>query len=200
MEHVKTQVTSWLEEVVIGLKLCPFAAVPWKAGEVKIVVSEVTDPEEAVKVALDEALALLHPGDDGDQDGEAPPADAPPKVRTTLVCFPKTLSDFETFLDAAETLEHILSQAGADEMLQVATFHPQYQFDGEDEAAVSHWTNRSPVPILHLLSVGDVSDAVDSHPDAEKIPGENVARFEAMGIDALKAIWAKFQVTHGETR
>lgn len=199
MEHVKTQVASWLEEVVIGLKLCPFAAVPWKAGEVKIVVSEVTDPEEAVKVALDEALALLHPGDDADEDGIAP-ADAPPKVRTTLVCFPKTLSDFETFLDAAETLEHILGQAGADEMLQVATFHPDYQFDGEDEAAVSHWTNRSPVPILHLLSVNDVGDAVDSHPDAEKIPEENVARLEAMGIDALKAIWAKFQVAHGETR
>jgi hypothetical protein len=180
---VETRVRTWLEEVVIGLTLCPFAAAPWKGGEVRIAVSEVEDPEEAVRVALDEALALLHPGDD---EGEAV------RPRTTLVCYSRTLSDFETFLDAAATLEHILSEAGAEGMLQVATFHPDYRFEGEAADSVSHWTNRSPVPILHLLLESDVSDAVDRHPDAEAIPEENIARLEALGIGALRDLWARF--------
>ncbi len=175
-----TAVKTWLEEVVIGLKLCPFAAAPWRDGQVRIVVSEVTDPEEAVKVALDEALTLVHPLDD----------DEP--TRTTLVCFPNTLSDFETFLDAAATLEDILSEAGADGHLQVATFHPDYRFDGEAPGALSHYTNRSPVPVLHLLLEIDVSEAVDTHPDVEQVPAENVARLNALGAEALRAIWARF--------
>lgn len=178
-----TAVKTWLEEVVIGLKLCPFAAAPWKAGEVRICVSDVTDPEEAVKAALDEALALIHPGDD-DAEG--------PQTRTTLVCFPNTLDDFDTFLDVAATLEDILAQAGAEGHLQVATFHPDYLFDGEDEAALSHYTNRSPVPILHLLLESDVSDAVDSHPDIESVPTDNIARLNTLGINALREIWARF--------
>lgn len=182
-----TAVKTWLEEVVIGLQLCPFAAAPWKNGEVRIVVSEVTDPEEAVKVALDEALALIHPAGD---DDEAPEAE--PKTRTTLVCFPKTAEDFETFLDIAATLEDILEQAGAEGHLQVATFHPDYLFDGEPEGALSHYTNRSPVPILHLLLESDVSEAVDSHPDIEQVPVDNVARLNAMGVEALRTLWRTF--------
>ena len=187
MTHTKdtaTAVRTWLEEVVIGLKLCPFAAAPWKAGEIRIYVSDVTDPEDAVKAALDEALALIHPGDDDDDEG--------PRTRTTLVCFPNTLQDFETFLDVATTLEDILAQAGAEGHLLVATFHPDYLFDGEDEAALSHYTNRSPVPILHLLLESDVSDAVDSHPDIESVPADNVARLNALGVTALRDIWRTF--------
>lgn len=186
--QARDRVVRWLEEVVIGLKLCPFAAAPWKDGEVRIAVSEVTDPEEAVKVGLDEALALMHPGDDDDTSV---------RPRTTLVCFPNTLEDFETFLDVAATLEDILAQAGADGHLQVATFHPDYRFDGEAEGALSHYTNRSPVPILHLLLERDVSEAVDSHPDIEAVPGDNIARLEAMGLDALKALWATFSARAG---
>lgn len=185
-----TAVKTWLEEVVIGLQLCPFAAAPWKNGEVRIVVSGVTDPEEAVKVALDEALTLIHPGEDDHEGGEASPA--PPKPRTILVCFPNTAHDFETFLDVAATLEDILEQAGAEGHLQVATFHPDYLFDGEPEDALSHYTNRSPVPILHLLLESDVSDAVDSHPDIEQVPVDNVNRLNAMGLDALRRLWRTF--------
>lgn len=178
-----TAVKTWLEEVVIGLKLCPFAAAPWKDGEVRITVSEVVDPEEAVKVALDEALALIHPGDDDDTG---------PRTRTTLVCFPNTLEDFETFLDVAATLEDILAQAGAEGHLQVATFHPNYLFDGEAEGALSHFTNRSPVPVLHLLLESDISEAVDTHPDIEQIPIDNIARLNAMGVQALRELWSRF--------
>lgn len=183
-----TAVKTWLEEVVIGLKLCPFASAPWNNGEVRIAISEVTDPEEAVKVALDEALALIHPAGDDDEDHES----APPKARTTLVCFPNTANDFETFLDVAATLEDILEQAGAEGHLQVATFHPDYLFDGEPEGALSHYTNRSPVPILHLLLESDVSDAVDSHPDIEQVPVDNVNRLNAMGVEALRSLWRTF--------
>jgi hypothetical protein len=172
-------VARWVEGAVIGLRLCPFAASPWKAGEVRIVISSAKDSDAAIRQALDEALHLMEVSED--------------EVGTTLVVLPESLSIFEEFLDAEATLSHILSQAGADGILQVASFHPDFAFEGEDADAVSHWTNRSPYPILHLLREAQVSAAVDAHPDPEAIPEENIHRLEALGRDHLIALWRGFR-------
>jgi hypothetical protein len=172
-------VARWVEGAVIGLRLCPFALGPWKAGEVRIVISKATDEDLAIREALDEALHLMEVSED--------------EVGTTLVVFPSVLSNFETFLDAEATLSHILSQAGADGILQVASFHPDYAFEDEDENSVSHWTNRSPYPILHLLREQQVTAAVDAHPDPESIPSDNVHRLEGLGREHLIALWQSFR-------
>ncbi len=177
-DAVRTAIGRWIDEVVVGLRLCPFAAAPWKAGEVRIVVSHAANPEEAVEHALDEALHLMEVPED--------------EVATTLVAFPHTLADFETFLDAEATLAHILDEAGGAGILQVASFHPDYLFEGEEPGALSHWTNRAPLPILHLLREAQVSEAVDQHPDPEAIPADNVRRLEALGRDALMRLWQRF--------
>lgn len=177
-DEVRTAIGRWIDEVVVGLRLCPFAAGPWKAGEVRIVVSDAASPEEAVEHALEEALHLMEVPED--------------EVATTLVAFSRTLADFETFLDAEATLAHILDEAGGAGILQVASFHPDYRFEGEDPDALSHWTNRAPLPILHLLREAQVSEAVDQHPDPEAIPADNVRRLEALGRDALMRLWQRF--------
>jgi len=177
---VRQALVRWIEGAVIGLRLCPFAASPWNAGEVRLRVSRATTPEDAVRDALDEALHLMDVTAD--------------EVSTTLVAFPDTLADFETFLDAHETLDHILDQAGSSGILQVASFHPDFVFADADPADLGNYTNRAPVPILHLLRESQVSAAVASHPDPEAIPGDNVERLEDLGREKVLALWRAFAV------
>jgi len=181
-DPIKTATTAaiakWIDEVVVGLRLCPFAAGPWKAGEVRIAVSLAQDDEDAVKDALEEAMHLMDVSED--------------EVGTTLVAFPNALADFETFLDAEETLSHILDQAGCSGVLQVASFHPDYVFAEADANDVGNWTNRAPVPILHLLREAQVTQAVDTHPGVDDIPADNVRRLEELGHEALTRLWRTF--------
>jgi len=172
------RVTRWIEEAVIGLRLCPFATSPWRAGQVRVALSEARSAEDAVKDALDEAFALL----------EAEPE----AVATTLVVFPDALDDFEAFLDAAATVEHILEQAGARGVLQVATFHPRFRFEDTAPDDLGNWTNRAPFPIMHLLREAQLSEAIDAFPDTATIPEDNVRRLEAMGRAAVTALWGRF--------
>lgn len=178
---VRAAIGRWIDEVVVGMRLCPFAAGPWNAGEVRIAVSDATSAEDAVKHALDEAMHLMEVSED--------------EVGTTLVAFPSALADFETFLDAEETLAHILDQAGCAGILQVASFHPDYVFAEAEADHVGNWTNRAPVPILHLLREAQVSQAIDQHPDPEAIPEDNVRRLEALGKEAILRLWRTFAVT-----
>ena len=180
-QAVKAAIGRWIDEVVVGMRLCPFAAGPWKAGEVRIAVSAATNAEDAVKDALDEAMHLMEVSED--------------EVGTTLVAFPSALADFETFLDAEETLAAILDQAGCEGILQVASFHPDYVFADAEEGDIGNWTNRAPVPILHILREVQVTQAVDQHPDSESIPAENVRRLEALGKEAILRLWRTCAVT-----
>jgi len=169
----------WLDEAVIGLNLCPFAGPVRATGRIRFAVSDATDAESAVGDALSEAVQLLDA--------------SPEEVATTLVIVPQALADFHEFLDAVETLVSALSEAGADGVLQVATFHPDYRFAGEEEGALSHFTNRAPHPILHLLREADVAEAVAQHPDPEGIPAANIAGLDTLGESSVVEMWASFK-------
>jgi len=171
------RLTRWIEEAVIGLGLCPFAASPWRDGRVRVVVSPATGDEDAARDALEAAWSLL------EVDADV--------VSTTLVAFPTALADFETFLDAAATVEHILEQAGARGVLQVATFHPDFRFEDTAPDELGNWTNRAPYPVIHLLREAEVADAIDRFPDTLTIPETNVERLEAMGRAAVLALWGR---------
>ncbi len=170
------RVRAWLEGAVIGMDLCPFAAPVHRRGQVRIVVSDATGPDAAVHDALAEAQHLL------DAD--------PEELATTLVVLPRALTDLYEFLDAAATVEAALVEAGAEGVLQVATFHPDYLFEGEPADDVSHWTNRAPHPVLHLIREDDIEQALARHPDPEGIPATNVARLRELGLPALRELWA----------
>lgn len=175
---VEAQTRRWIEEAVIGLEFCPFAASFYHGDRVRIAVSEASEPVQAVDVALDEAEQLL----------ETPPEE----VATTLVVFPRGLEAFRTFLDVAETVRAALEEAGAEGVLQVATFHPDYQFAGTEPEDLGNYTNRSPHPTLHLLREEDVTQAVEDHPDPESIPQDNIDRLHEMGREEVENIWAQF--------
>lgn len=167
----------WLDEAIIGLDLCPFAAKVRREETLRVITLSPEDPIEALRACLEEAQALL---------------DGAHGARTTLVTFARGLEDFELYLDLIATLEDALMDAGAEGHLQVATFHPDYRFEGEDPEGLSHFTNRAPYPIVHLLREDDVSEATQRHPDPEGIPQANITRLQAMGGDEVRALWRRW--------
>ncbi len=177
-DDIATRTARWLEEAIIGLDLCPFAARVHRVGGIRIATYAVTEPVEAVEVTLNEARDLL--------------SGTVPATETILVAITAGLEDFATFLDVVATVAEALAQGGAAGLLQVATFHPDYVFAGEDPDALGVYTNRAPCPVLHLLREEDVSEAIDRHPDPVGIPTANIARLEAMGPDAVRELWQRW--------
>lgn len=159
------QTLKWVEDFVIKHALCPFAAMPFRAGRVGAVEVKAQDEEEAFYAALAQVQALLE--------------EEPATLETTLIVFPGSLlASFETFLDFVFTFEDALSETGADELVQLAHFHPNYCFEGVVEDDPSNRTNRAPFPVVQLLRTGSVAAAVASYPDAEGIPERNIDRMQ----------------------
>lgn len=155
----------WVQDFVIRHALCPFAAQPFAEGRVTAVELRAKDEEAAFFQALTQVQSLL---------------DEQSKVETTLLVFPDLLADFSTFLDFVYTFEDALAETGADELVQLAHFHPDYQFADVPADDPGNLTNRSPYPVLQLLRVDSVATAVAGYPDVDGIPERNVARMRAL--------------------
>ncbi len=173
---VETSVRRWLESVVIGLNLCPFAARPFRAGQIRIHVSDCTDELELL-TELQLELARLD---------ETPVTE----LETTLIAIPRMLEDFLDYNDFLDKVDALLEQFEWSDDYQVASFHPQYQFAGTEPEDAENFTNRSPVPLLHLLREDSVEAAVDSHPDPDSIPLANIRRIRALTPEQLRALFA----------
>jgi len=159
-EEVIGATRAWLEKEVIGLNLCPFAQAVHAEGRIKYAVSEATTPA-ALRTDLMEELIFLKETD-------------PEKVDTTLLIHPHVLGDFyefNDFLDVADDLLRDLSLRGD---IQIASFHPRYQFAETEPDDVTNRTNRSPYPTLHLLREASIERALENYPDAEEIPQRNI--------------------------
>jgi len=153
---------TWIEDVVVALDLCPFAAAPLREGRVRFRVSDATTAGELASHLSDELRRL---------DREAPEA-----IETTILLHPHVLRDFEEynrFLDVADWLLGRLGLAGT---IQIASFHPDYRFAGAAPDDPANATNRSPHPMLHLLREASVEAAVRSHPDPRGIPRRNAEK------------------------
>ena len=182
MEHnVQTEAAiaatrDWLEKAVIGLGLCPFAKAVHAKGQIRYVVSTAQSPEALAEDLMAEMRALE--------------AADPATVDTTLLIHPGVLADFEDyndFLDIADALLDELELAG---VIQVASFHPQYRFDGTMKDAIENYTNRSPYPMLHLLREDSVEKAVTTYPDVADIPEKNIETMNRLGFDGWRDLMA----------
>ncbi|MBT2767022.1 DUF1415 domain-containing protein [Stenotrophomonas sp. ISL-67] len=159
----------WLEQIVIGLNLCPFAKAVYVKDQVRFVLSDATTVEALVE-ELAEELVLLR-----DTPAE--------QIDTTLIVHPDVLTDFldyNDFLDNADAAIEALDLQG---ILQVASFHPQYQFAGVAPDDVSNYTNRAPYPTLHLLREDSVERAVAAFPDPDVIVERNIKTLDELGVE-----------------
>ena len=164
----------WLERAVIGLNLCPFAKGVHAKGQIHYVVSAATGAE-ALAQDLRRELADL--------------AAAPAEVRdTTLLMAPDCLQDFLEFNDFLGVAEDVLEELDLDGTLQIASFHPQFQFAGTDAGDVTNCTNRAPYPTLHLLREDSIDRAVQAYPEAEAIYERNMEVLEQLGMPGWQAL------------
>lgn len=177
----------WLEKAVIALNLCPFAKAPHVKNLVRISVSQARHLDGFLE-DLDRELQLL-----GDT-----PAD---ELETTLLVHPTLFPDFDTFNQMLDIADAAVVDNGLEGIVQIAPFHPDFQFEGTDSDDIGNYTNRSPYPTLHLIREDSIAKAVQAFPDASAIFERNIALLEKMGHEG----WDKLDIPrcpfdHGKTK
>ena len=173
-EQVLAKTRHWLEKAVIGLNLCPFAKAVYVKSQVRLVVSKARHADDLLE-ELDSELDLL----------AATPAS---EIDTTLLIHPTLFEDFLDFNDFLEIAEGVVDEHGLEGVIQLASFHPQFQFDGTEPDDISNYTNRAPFAILHLLREESVERAVEAFPQADTIFDANIATLEKLGHAGWKAL------------
>lgn len=177
----------WLEKAVIGLSLCPFAKAPHIKNLVRISVSQARHLDGFLE-DLDSELQLL-----GDT-----PAD---ELETTLLVHPTLFPDFDTFNQMLDIADAAVVDNGLEGIIQIAPFHPDFQFEGTNSDDIGNYTNRSPYPTLHLIREDSIAKAAQAFPDASAIFERNIALLEKMGHEG----WDKLDIPrcpfdHGKTK
>jgi uncharacterized protein len=166
---------AWLEKAVIGLNLCPFAKAVHKKGQIRYIVSAATQPLELLDDLKRELEHL--------RDVSAETTD------TTLLIHPGVLEDFEDFNEFLEVADLAVEDLGLEGEIQVASFHPDFQFEGTGADDITNYTNRAPYPTLHLLREDSIDKAVAAFPDASKIFEANMATLDELGIEGWKKLF-----------
>ena len=175
MNPVEQSVRQWLEDVVIGLNLCPFAAKPNRNKQIKVFVSEATT-EEALLADIHVELTLL----------DTTPAS---ELETTLVAIPNFLHDFFDYNQFLDWVDALLKQQDWQGIYQIASFHPNYCFGGADDDDAENLTNRSPYPVIHLIREESMERVLKHYPNPEAIPDTNIDRVESLSEDEKRKLF-----------
>ncbi len=178
-QDVVNNTRRWLEEMVVGLNLCPFSSSVIARDQVFYAVCDATDDAQLKLFFVAELQRLL-----GTNEND---------IATSLLMFTKGLGDFGDYLDLLEWFEQLLDQAELTEHVQLASFHPQYQFEGVDADDLSHFTNRSPYPTIHLLRQDQMTKVLAHVSDPEKIYIDNIKTLNKLGRQQVEALcpWAR---------
>jgi hypothetical protein len=174
------QTRAWVEHAVIGLNLCPFAKAPQVKGLVRYVESPAQDPAALLGDLMQELQRLA----------QTPPE----RLETTLLVHPKVFADFADFNDFLGVAEDAVADIGLEGVIQVASFHPDYRFEGTASGDITNATNRSPHPTLHLIREDSIDRAVAAFPQAESLYEANMATMERLGHsgwDTLAESWKR---------
>ena len=173
-EQVLAATRLWLEKAVIGLNLCPFAKAVYVKNQVRLVVSQARHADDLLE-ELDRELDLL----------VNTPAD---EIDTTLLIHPSLFDDFLDFNDFLEVAEGVLDEHELEGVVQLASFHPKFQFDGTEPDDITNYTNRAPFATLHLLREESLDRAVQVFPEAAVIFEENIRTLEKLGHSGWQAL------------
>lgn len=179
MDKREQQVKDWLETVVIGLELCPFANKPLMNNQIRYVISEAITEE----ILLEELLSELELMD------KTPASE----LETTLLVIPDMLqsfSDYNQFLDLSDTLLEKFNWSGK---FQIASFHPGYQFSETEADDPENLINRAPYPILHLLREASIEKALENYTEPSQIPLRNIKRMKKLTTAEKKKIFNYLQ-------
>lgn len=173
-EQITFDTKRWLESAVIGLNLCPFAKAVYIKDQIRFIVSNAETSADLLK-ELEVELDFLHTAD-------------PVLIDTTLLIHPFVLGDFLDYNDFLDDADDLLQRQGLEGDIQIASFHPDYQFAGTDATDITNYSNRSPYPTLHLLREDSIDRAVEAFPDAADIFEKNMQTLNDLGLDGWKKL------------
>lgn len=168
-EDVIRHTKQWVNEIVVKLNLCPFAKYEVEKDSIRYVVFEEGDIPKVLEFLMVECDKL----------------DANKDIETSLLIFPQLFKSFDDYLDFVDMGTILLKESGYEGIYQLATFHPDYCFYGEDPSDNSNFTNRSPYPMLHLLRENSLEQAIDRFPLIESIPKRNIELMRSMDTEVL---------------
>lgn len=164
----------WVDKMVVGLNLCPFAKRSIDQNQLRYVVYTGSEIESITQLLVDELERLANDS----------------SIETTLLIHPLFATDFDAYLDYLNGVDELIDRLEYSGVFQVAGFHPDYQFEGVAEIDPANHTNRSPYPMMHLLREASVAWAVETHPDIDSVPQRNVELLREMGVAKIKALIA----------
>ncbi len=182
--EVLQQTKLWIANVVIGLNLCPFAQRVFQGNQIRYVVTETTDQEELLQLLTTEVKCLSDRTD--------------PQIETTIIIHPNVLNNFLNYIDFLTQADNHLRRFGHQGTIQLASFHPQYQFEDAEPDAVENYTNRSPYPMLHLLREDSITKVATDPKQMAEIPRRNKRTMREMGIEAMRALQVGVPPSGGE--
>ncbi|RJF97936.1 DUF1415 domain-containing protein [Noviherbaspirillum saxi] len=166
--------TRWLEKAVIGLNLCPFAKAVHVKQQIRFAVSDARDTDQLMQDLISELQRLQ--------------AGASDVIDTTVLVHPWVLNEFLDYNAFLSIADAVLEELGLTGEIQIASFHPAYQFADSEPDAIDNFTNRSPYPILHLLREDSIDRAVAAFPDASDIFEHNIETMKRLGKDGWAAL------------
>jgi hypothetical protein len=172
---ITTEVNRWLDNVVIGLNLCPFAAKPQRNKQIRIQVTLAQNDEELIESMYNEFLLLDKL--------------SPHELETTLVVIPKMLEEFDDYLFFYDWINAVVKNEGWEGVFQVATFHPDYCFHGADPEDQENLTNRSPYPIFHLIREASMQKVLEHYPNPDAIPEINMQKMRNLTPSQRQALF-----------
>ena len=165
---------AWIELFVVDLNLCPFARPVVSTDALRIVACELAS-SKVIATRLIPELDLLSQSEESD-------------IATSVLVFQKGLEDFDDYPGLLYDAQTLLEEMGLDGEIQTASFHPDYRFEGDPIDAVSHFTNRAPYPLIHLLRETMVTTALGTYPNPERIPERNIRTLERLGLVGIERL------------
>lgn len=175
--EIITNTQIWLEKAVIGLNLCPFAKAVQIKEQIRYFVSEARTPKDLLQDLIRELEFLAEANSE--------------KLETTLLIHPFVMTDFLDYNDFLDVADGTLEELDLDGILQIASFHPDYQFADTMPGDIENFTNRSPYPTLHLLREESIDKAVLAFPDADAIYEKNIQTMNALGVEGWHKLFSR---------
>lgn len=172
---VEEQIWQWLDTIVIDLNLCPFAKKPRTSNQIRVTVCDTRKDKAVLKLFEQELTFLLNTD--------------PEITDTSLFVIPNHLYDFYDYLDFLDKAQRSLEKMGLEGQFQLASFHPEYVFDGAEQESRENYTNRAPFPIIHILREATLTRLVQKYPNPEQIPNSNINTLKQLPDDMFRRLF-----------
>jgi len=173
-QQVTEATQAWLKDIIIGYSICPFAKQVWDRGSIRFSIQH----DSQIEICLERLIA------------ECERLDTEPAIETSLLVYAQAFPAFDDYLDFLALAESLLLEQGYEGVYQLASFHPDYCFEGAEQDDAANYTNRSPYPMLHLLREASLEKAIASYPDPENIPQRNIDLTRKLGRVKMQALLA----------